>query len=151
MTTPAPFVTTHADGRSLGTGDELFTWIDRHAPALRAEDLLATAAEAVGTAIGHALRTHGVHDAVIAGGGARHPRLRAAIERAAGCRTLPSDALGVPVGDRETVEWAVLGALAADHVDIALPAVTRRQSGSVPVSGSWIRSSHNRITALNPT
>jgi 1,6-anhydro-N-acetylmuramate kinase len=93
----------------------------------------------------------GVHDAVIAGGGARHPRLRTAIERAAGCRTLPSDALGVPVGDREAVEWAVLGALAADHVDIALPAVTHRPSGSVPVCGAWIRSSHERSTALNPT
>ena len=147
----AALLAPHADGRSLGTGDELFTWIDRHAPALRAEDLLATAAEAVGTAIGHALRTHGVHDAILAGGGARHPRLRAAIERAAECRTLTSDALGVPVGDREAVEWAVLGALAADHVDIALPAVTRRPSGSVPVSGTWIRSSHERITALNPT
>jgi 1,6-anhydro-N-acetylmuramate kinase len=128
-----------ADGRSLGTGDELFSWVDRHAPRLAAADLLATAAHAVGTTIGTALHRHGVRETLVAGGGALHGPLRAAIAAAAHCPVSPTDNAGIPVAGREAVEWAILGALAQDGVDIALPAVTRRPPGPSAVHGAWTR------------
>ncbi|RLS47425.1 MAG: hypothetical protein DWH86_00205 [Planctomycetota bacterium] len=134
-------LTPRADGRSLGTGDEFFAWVDRHAHHLAPADLLATAADAIGDAIGSALRASGARDAVVAGGGAHHVRLCAAIERAANCPVISSAQLDVPVSCREALEWAILGALAADGLDIALPAVTQRPPiGNLP-SGTWIRSS----------
>jgi hypothetical protein len=48
-----------ADGRSLGTGDEFFAWVDRHTPHLAPADLLATATDATGEAIGSALVSTG--------------------------------------------------------------------------------------------
>lgn len=133
-----------ADGRSLGTGDELFGWVARHRRALPPADLLATAADAVGTTVGTALAAHGVADAVLAGGGARHARLARAIAAAAASPVRPSDHLGVPVGAREALGWAVLGALAEDGADVALPQVTQRPDPAEPerrsrVSGAWLR------------
>jgi 1,6-anhydro-N-acetylmuramate kinase len=141
-----------ADGRSLGTGDEFFAWVDRYTPHLTPADLLATAADATGEAIGSALRASGVHDAIVAGGGARHGRLCAAIAIAANCKVIASSDLGVPVSCREALEWAILGALAADGLDIALPAVTQRASTGLIPSGTWIRASAaNSPTTLNTT
>ena len=141
-----------ADGRSLGTGDEFFAWVDRHTPHLAPADLLATAADATGEAIGSALRQSGVRDAVLAGGGARHGRLCAAIAITANCKVIASSDLGVPVSCREALEWAILGALAADGLDIALPAVTQRASAALLPSGTWIRSSTaNSPPTLNTT
>ena len=132
------------DGRSLGTGDELFGWVERHRRALAPADVLATASDAVGATIGNALAAHGVRDAVLAGGGARHLRLTQAIASAARVPVGPSDRLGVPVGAREALGWAVLGALAQDGVGVALPQVTKRPEPAGPgrnprVSGAWLR------------
>ena len=122
------------------------------APHLTPADLLATAADATGEAIGSALRASGVHDAVVAGGGARHGRLCAAIAITANCKVISSSDLGVPVSCREALEWAILGALAADGLEIALPAVTQRGSTGLIPSGTWIRSSRaNSPTTLNTT
>lgn len=126
--------------RSLGTGDELFGWVERHAPRLPPADLLATAADAVGAAIGRALAGLGARDAILAGGGARHARLRTAIATAAGITTLKSGGLRVPEQGREALEWAILGALAQDGEEIALPAVTRRPGPAASLPGTWIRS-----------
>jgi 1,6-anhydro-N-acetylmuramate kinase len=126
--------------RSLGTGDELFAWVDRHAPRMRAADLLATAADAVGAAVGAALAAHGAHEAILAGGGARHARLRGAIAAASGIPVRASGELGVPASGREALEWAVLGALAADGVEVGIPGVTRRPGHSQSLPGAWIRS-----------
>lgn len=136
-----------ADARSLGTGDELFAWVDRHRRRLPAHDLLATAADAVGTAIGTAIAAHGVRDAVLAGGGARHARLRAAIAASAGITERTSDECGIPATGREALEWAILGALAEDGVEIALAAVTHRPAPAATTPGSWIRA---RATANTP-
>lgn len=135
----APLLAPPEDGRSLGTGDELGAWVRSAERALRPEDLLATAAEAVGRAIGAALRSRGVRDVILAGGGARHRPLRDAIARAAACPVRPSDELGLPVGSRECVGWAVLGALAQDRVEIALPAVTGRPAPAPVIAGSWLQ------------
>ncbi|MFO0962905.1 MAG: anhydro-N-acetylmuramic acid kinase [Phycisphaerales bacterium] len=124
------------DGRSLGTGDELFAWIDAHARTLAPADLLATAAAAVGATIGEALRPAGCAQILLAGGGARHRPLAQAIAHAAGVPAAGTDTLGIPVDAREALEWAVLGALAADGVDPALPAVTRRPAGAGDAAAS---------------
>ena len=125
---------------SLGTGDELAGWAAAHSASLRAEDLLATAAEAVGACIGAFVRELGADEVVLAGGGARHARLTAALARAAGCAAVQSAALGVPVEAREALCWAVLGALAADGVPVALHAVTGGGETAAPahLSGSWV-------------
>ena len=136
----AALLAPRTDGRSLGTGDELFGWIDRHAARLRAPDLLATAADAIGTAVGSALASRGAREAVLAGGGARHARLRSSIAAASGIPVRVSDELGVPAAGREALEWAILGALAADGVEIALAAVTRAPGAPRTLPGSWIRS-----------
>jgi 1,6-anhydro-N-acetylmuramate kinase len=125
------------DGRSLGTGDELGAWVSAASDALAPQDLLATAAEAIGRAVGAALRDRRVQEVIVAGGGARHRPLLQAIARAAGCPVRPSDDMGLPVGSRECVGWAVLGALAQDRVEIALPAVTGRRSPTRAIAGTW--------------
>ena len=131
--------------RSLGTGDEAFAWIDRHLRMLPPADLLATAADAVGTAVGAALAARGVADAVLAGGGARHARLAGAIASRAGIAVQPSDRLGIPVAAREALGWAVLGALAQDGVGVSLPQVTHRPARTPdsepprPIPGAWLR------------
>jgi len=53
----------------------------------------------------------------------------------------PSDAAGVPVAIREAYDWAILGALAQDGIDPALPAVTRRTAGNHAAAGCWTRPS----------
>lgn len=124
------------DGRSLGTGDEAWPLVDALRPRMDPADVLATLSEAIGLAIGTTLREARVADAVLAGGGARHRRLRDSIARAAGCRVLDSTELGVALEEREALEWAILGALAEDRVPVTLPAVTHRKA-SLLCDGLW--------------
>lgn len=118
------------EGRSLGTGDEGFAWLGEAALLLHGNDLLATAASAIGASIARGLLELEPRpgDIVIAGGGARHGPLVEAIEHATGTPILSSDSLGIPGESREAMEIAVLGALADDGVSITLPQVTRRRS-----------------------
>jgi anhydro-N-acetylmuramic acid kinase len=120
--------------RSLGTGDEATAWIDRHAAALGANDLAATAADAVGAAIGRAVSSAVAEanlaagaDLVVAGGGARHRPLVAAIGRAFGGPVATSADFGVPIEAREAMGMAVLGAVSVDGAPMTLPAVTGRR------------------------
>ena len=142
-------------GRSLGSGDEAFPWIDRHAHRLPAAVLLSTVAHAVGTVIGEALRAAGARDVVVAGGGARHRPLVRAIAVAAGAPVLDSGDLGVPAAAREAAGWAVLGALAQDGVPVALPAITgapaHADAACCPrrVHGSWIHASPTFPQTMN--
>lgn len=124
--------------RSLGTGDEawhcLANWIRTLAPA----DLLASLADAVGLTVGRSL-AHSPHvprDVVVAGGGARHQRVLRAIRDTAGVPVMLSSELGIPVDQRESLGWAVLGALAQDGATISLPAVTGR-SATLLADGVW--------------
>lgn len=119
--------------RSLGSGDECGAWVDRFA-ALAANDLMASAARAVGTVIGERVAPAG--SAILAGGGVRNAALRAAIEAAAGpCRT--TAAFGVSEQDREATCIAVLGLLALDGVTYTREAVTGRTE-PLMTEGSWI-------------
>jgi 1,6-anhydro-N-acetylmuramate kinase len=125
-----------ASCRSLGTGDEAFSWIAAHAERLLPEDLAASAVEAVARAIAEALADHDVDEIIVAGGGARNRALLDALRRRARCPLLASDERGVPVQAREALAMAVLGALSADGVPITLPRVTGR-GDPAPIAGSW--------------
>jgi anhydro-N-acetylmuramic acid kinase len=134
--------------RSLGTGDELVSWVASRSPLLAPEDLAATAATAVAAAIGDALAAEGATVAtelLVAGGGARHVPLVGALgarfERGArplhevrprGCGP------PIPIDAREAAEMAIIGALAADGVRIGLRAVTGRERDRV-LDGCWWR------------
>jgi 1,6-anhydro-N-acetylmuramate kinase len=121
-------------GRSLGSGDECTEWIDKWAGSLRAPDVLASAAEAVGRVIADAAA--GADRVVCAGGGARNRALMGAIERACGKPVATTDELGVPITHREAVAMAVLGALCQDGIAITLPAITGVRSPA-PLAGLW--------------
>lgn len=115
--------------RSLGTGDEAVAWVRDERRRLGPADLAASAALAVGTVIGEAPRAAGFGadaEMLLAGGGARHRPLVAAIARSSGATVRALDAVGVPIEAREAMEMAVLGALAEDGVPITLAAVTGR-------------------------
>ena len=126
--------------RSLGTGDERFSIVDRAAGGLDPDDLLASIADAVGATIGAAIAAAGVADAVLAGGGALHGPLVASISRAASVPVCMSEARGIPASHREAIGWAVLGALAEDGVPVSLAAVTGRSGHPGLRSGAWISS-----------
>lgn len=126
-------------GRSLGDGDDMAQSL-RWATHLSPRDVARTACEAIAAVIGQAVaklpEAHRVREAFLAGGGALHPVLSAAIERAAGTPCMPLDSLGVPVHAREAVCFAVLGALCQDGVPITLPEVTG-VSFPAPRAGAW--------------
>jgi 1,6-anhydro-N-acetylmuramate kinase len=129
-----------ASGRSLGTGDEsseLVAELQRQVPA---NTLLATLSEAVGLTIVNAMKkaasVHRIDHVLLAGGGAHHARLVRTISACMGRPVSTTSVLGVPVGLREALGWAVLGALAQDGARATLPLVTGRASQSL-ADGSW--------------
>jgi anhydro-N-acetylmuramic acid kinase len=129
------FVSQARAKRSLGTGDEVGEWISRFRARVSAEDLAATACEAIGSAI--ARRAGNAGRVLLAGGGVRNAALVAAI---GSCCTAPvstTDAHGVPAAYREAAGFAVLGALCQDRVPITLPQVTGVASPA-PVAGAWV-------------
>ena len=129
-------------GRSLGSGDESLAWVERHADRLSPDDLLASAAKAVGECIARALTPFAPALVLVAGGGAHNRALVGHIARAVGAHVSRTDEHGVPIGAREAAAMAVLGALCADGVPITLPAVTG-VSSPAPLSGAWINATPN--------
>lgn len=131
------------EGRSLGTGDEAWSWLDRHASAatddLQRRRLLAGICAGVGAAIAAGCRRLAPHaaSAVVAGGGARNQALRAALERGLAVPVSDSESLGLPIEMREAAAMAVLGAMAGDGHAMGLPAVTGA-SADAPPAGLWI-------------
>ena len=137
---PAPFKTLvallsgqGADGRSLGTGDELQAWLSR-TRKIPAADLARTACAAVAQVL--ATAAAGADRLVLAGGGVRNRALVAELGERAGMPVQASDTLGVPAAYREAMAWAVLGALCQDRVPITLPQVTG--VASAPIAGMWV-------------
>jgi anhydro-N-acetylmuramic acid kinase len=120
-------------GRSLGTGDELGAWIERHRERNRAQDLARTACAGIAQTI--AKRTPPARRVVLAGGGTRNRALVSELRTRAGVTVVTSDELGVPSEMREAAGMAVLGALCQDRVAITLPGVTGVKSA--PISGCW--------------
>jgi len=124
------------DGRSLGSGDETRSWVERHAGRLDGPDLAASAVTAIGAVIAAALAPHDVARVLLAGGGARNAGLAAALGAACDRPVATTAELGVPVESREALAIAVLGALCFDGVPITLPRVTGCRA-PVPVAGTW--------------
>lgn len=119
-------------GRSLGTGDELGTCIDRFAE-IAATDLARSAAEAIASVIcDHAMGT-----LILAGGGARNAALAAAIRALSHAPVTTTDTFGIPIEFREAACFAILGALCQDRVPITLPQVTG-VAHPAPISGAWV-------------
>lgn len=127
---------TSGSPRSLGTGDERFEWMRKHAAMLSGPELAASACAAIGNEIGRAIR--GASTAFVAGGGAKNAALVHAIEGSSGCAVRAFDECGVPGAFRESVAWAILGALCEDAVPVTLPQVTGCASPA-PVAGVWAR------------
>lgn len=125
-----------AHRRSLGTGDEAMQWVQDNLGRLAPDDLAYNATYAIGTCIAKSLVEHGVEEAIVAGGGARHELLLEVIDARAEIHIRPSDELGVPIEARESMCFAILGALCADGVPITLPQVTGCKPPA-PRAGIW--------------
>lgn len=129
--------------RSLGTGDELLSWIDRFHNDHRAEDLARSACDALASVIIETIRriaaeaaTH-VDAYVLAGGGVQNRTLYEAFATHCSGRVCLTDMLGIPAAYREAAAIAVLGALCEDRVPITLPAVTGVPPPA-PIAGAWL-------------
>lgn len=127
-------------GRSLGTGDESRELISDLQRRLSPTALLASLSEAIGLAIVDSLkraaRATPIDHILLAGGGVHHARLVRMISACAGKPVNTTATLGIPVGLREALGWAVLGALSQDRAMVTLPLVTGRASQSL-ADGSW--------------
>lgn len=122
--------------RSLGTGDEAAEWVHHHLSRLSAQDLAASAANAIGGYIATAVTQLRADEIILAGGGARNRALIQSIASIAKAPVKLSDELGVPIHAREAIAMAILGALCADGVPITLPQVTGCASPP-PIAGVW--------------
>ncbi len=125
---------------SLGREDFTSAWVLKLVNSLSSRmpvaDILAGAVEAAARLIGRACPSE-TQDVVLAGGGARNPVLVERIRTAMGQRhVMLSDAFGVPVEARESMGFAVLGALCQDGVPISLPQITG--STAPGVAGHWV-------------
>ncbi|MBU6412998.1 MAG: anhydro-N-acetylmuramic acid kinase [Planctomycetes bacterium] len=123
-------------GRSLGTGDELFAWLQK-CSGVPGNVLARTACMAIAETI---LEVCGeVEVLILAGGGTRNEALVGFVREGARDReqvVLLSSDVGIDVSARESACFAVLGALCQDGVPITLPQVTGVKVA--PVSGSWV-------------
>jgi 1,6-anhydro-N-acetylmuramate kinase len=122
--------------RSLGTGDEVVSWVKDHAGRESGDDLAASAAAAIAKCIAAALAPAKPEKIILAGGGARNLALVARLRELAVAPVSLSDEQGVPIEAREAMAMAVLGALCADGMPITLPQVTGCRAPA-PISGSW--------------
>lgn len=124
--------------RSLGTGDELETWLEAWRATAKPEDLAASACGAIAAMIARAQLDGfraGSH-LLVAGGGSRNLALLRAIRAAWTGQVSSTDDLGLPAEAREAACMAVLGALCQDRVPITLPRVTG--VAAAPISGAWV-------------
>ena len=136
-----------ADGRSLGTGDELSDWIETQSASCPPNDLLATAVEAVAGCLAGRLNTTDADEVVLAGGGVMNRALVKRIRSMCEAPVRLSDELGIAAVAREALAMAVLGVLCADGIPITLPQVTGC-SAPAPLAGRWCLPSSGGIPAL---
>lgn len=121
------------------TGRDTFgeAWLDAvlaRAGAARREDVLASAVELVATHVARALARFGPcvpRELVVAGGGAAHPGLLAALQRGVRASVVSSTAHGVDPKAREALAFALLGAHCALALPLALPAATGARGARV--------------------
>ncbi len=117
-------------GRVVTLARERHVLDDRHG----AFHLLATAVELVAASVALALERHVAarpERLYVAGGGAHHATLVAALARRTGLAVERSDAVGVPVDAREAIVFAVLAARCALGVAVTRPTATGARTGRV--------------------
>jgi len=117
---------------SLGTDDDIGALVIEIGNSMKPEDLLASAAIAIGECITQSV--DGIERVFLAGGGVHNKVLLNAIRHDG-----TTESLGVPAQAREGMAMAILGALAQDGISITLPQITGR-SESMDVVG-WTQAS----------
>jgi anhydro-N-acetylmuramic acid kinase len=120
-------------GRSLGTGDELGEWAERHAME-EVADTLRTACAAIAEVI--VAKAQPTDRLVLAGGGVRNRALVEEIRDRCTVEVSTTDDLGVPATLREACAMGILGALCEDVIPITIPRITG--VAKAPLSGSWV-------------
>lgn len=128
-------------GRSLGSGDEQVGADDLD---LSPADALATAVACIAAMVGERATTAAVDEVILAGGGAYNRALVSAIAAACSAPVHTSDALGLPVDQREALAMAVLAAAAEDGISIGLPQVTGATNGGG--DGAWYHPAATQLT-----
>ena len=123
------------DHRSLGTADELVSWVETWQQRIPGRDCARSACAALAETIAGSVG--GSSRVLLAGGGVRNRTLVAEITARCRAPVELTDAYGVAGEQREAVAMAVLGTLCADRVPITLPAVTG--VARAPVAGVWVR------------
>lgn len=119
--------------RSLGTGDELGSWVEEHRDKNSPEDLARTACASIAALIS---RPGPLDRRILSGGGVKNLALLNETKSRSRVPVNLSDDFGIPASYREAIAIAILGALSWDRHPITLPRIT----GSIEqfVSGSWI-------------
>ncbi len=122
-----------AQGRSLGTGDELTSYIASLASRVAPNDLAATACHAIAQTAREAV-PRSRDCALLAGGGVKNRVLLQAFQqRFKYCDS--TSAVGVPAEYREAACFAVLGALVDDSKPIYV--ADQQVSDGYPLAGNW--------------
>ena len=132
-----------AQRRSLGSGDEVWHWVEHWRPKLIGDDLCATAVAGVARTIAGSIERLGMARSgivALAGGGVHNAALVRSIQSRLKHRVETTEVFGVDPGAREAACFAVLGALCCDGVEIVLPGVTGGHCGGQGGvrSGAWI-------------
>ncbi|MCF7809548.1 anhydro-N-acetylmuramic acid kinase [bacterium] len=120
--------------RSLGTGDEMEKWIQRHSGRHIGADIARTACAAIAETIATYCKT--ADRIILSGGGVMNKTLLREIRKRFEIPVGLSDDYGIPSQFREAIAMAILGALCQDRAPITLPDVTGVKEA--PVSGCWV-------------
>ncbi|MEE8153840.1 MAG: anhydro-N-acetylmuramic acid kinase [Phycisphaerales bacterium] len=122
--------------RSLGTSDDLVSWVASQCGRTSPQDLAASVVDGVASCIAQRLKTSAADEVILAGGGALNEALVKAIAAASDKPVTTSDDFGIPPTAREALAIAVLGVLCADGMPITLPQVTGCLAPA-PLAGRW--------------
>ncbi|PCJ57405.1 MAG: hypothetical protein COA79_16180 [Planctomycetota bacterium] len=120
--------------RSLGSNDELKNLLIV-TTEYTIQDQLRTFCEAIAYVICQNIPTNAEH-LIVAGGGACNQALLKALKLFFKGTVVLSDDYGIPVQERESMGFAVLGVLCQDRIPITLSKITNKSSHLV--SGAWI-------------
>ena len=110
--------------RSLGTGDELTSWVEAQCEKIKPTDLAATAASAIAQCISDKLNQTNLDEVILAGGGVLNIAIVKALSKCCDALVITSDEFSIDPQSREAIAIAVLGALCSDGIPITLSQVT---------------------------
>lgn len=119
--------------RSLGSGDDLLSLVEKYLHHHRPEDLLRSACRAISMVLSENIPPRA--EVILAGGGTKNRTLVSELALRVG-RFTTTDAFGIPSQYREAIAMAILGTLLWDGCPIILPHITG--SDHPNWGGSWI-------------